>query len=142
MVGGFGAVGQPDASGGTVPIAALRPRTGFSKARLVQAFRDEELLALVREDDDLLRRDRKRMEQVIRERARRAADQLPAESRIEASSLVDSIILSELAAEPIGVLLDVGTGSGILAIALAKFMKNWPAPDRSRNVPKMMKRMT
>ena len=28
------------------------------------------------------------------------------------------------------------------AIALAKFMKNCPAPDFSRNVPKMMKRMT
>jgi hypothetical protein len=25
---------------------------------------------------------------------------------------------------------------------LAKFMKNWPAPDFSRNAPKMMKRMT
>ena len=54
------------------------------------------------------------MEQVIRERARRAADQLPAESRIAASSAVDSIMLSELASEPIGVLLDVGTGSGHL----------------------------
>ena len=37
----------------------------------------QQLLAMVDEDDDLLRRDRKRMEQVIRERARRAADQLP-----------------------------------------------------------------
>jgi AraC-like DNA-binding protein len=35
------AVGQLDASGGTVPIAALRERTGFSKARLVEAFRDQ-----------------------------------------------------------------------------------------------------
>ena len=62
----------------------------------------------------VLRRDRKRMEQVIRERARRAADQLPAESRSAASGVVDSIILSELADEPIGVLLDVGTGAGHL----------------------------
>jgi SAM-dependent methyltransferase len=74
----------------------------------------QQLLAMVREDDDLLRRDRKRMEQVIRERARRAADQVPAESRIAASSAVDSIIVSELADAPIGVLLDVGTGSGHL----------------------------
>jgi SAM-dependent methyltransferase len=74
----------------------------------------EQLLALVSEDDDLLRRDRKKMEQVIRERARRAADQLPATARIAASSAVDSIILSELAGQPIGVLLDVGTGSGHL----------------------------
>jgi len=35
------AVAQLDASGGTVPIAALRERTGLSKAQLVQAFRDE-----------------------------------------------------------------------------------------------------
>jgi DNA-binding transcriptional ArsR family regulator/precorrin-6B methylase 2 len=79
----------------------------------------QQLLALVRADDDLLRRDRKRMEAVIRERARRAADQLPAASRSAASSAVDSIILSELAAEPIGVLLDVGTGSGHLLGLLA-----------------------
>src|SRR5690349_11641271 len=59
-----------------------------------------QLLALVSEEDDLLRRDRKRMEQVIRERARRAADQLPAGSRRTASSAVDSIILKELADQP------------------------------------------
>src|SRR5512138_1149024 len=74
----------------------------------------QQLLAMVREDDDLLRRDRKRMEQVIRERARRAADQLPAGSRLAASTEVDAIIVSELADAPIGVLLDVGTGSGHL----------------------------
>jgi ArsR family transcriptional regulator len=79
----------------------------------------QQLLALVRDDDDLLRRDRKRMEAVIRERARRAADQLPAGTRSTASGAVDSIILSELAAEPIGVLLDVGTGSGHLLELLA-----------------------
>ena len=28
------------------------------------------------------------------------------------------------------------------ATALARFMKNWPAPDFSRKAPKMMKRMT
>ena len=27
-------------------------------------------------------------------------------------------------------------------MALAKFMKNWPAPDFSRNAPKMMNRTT
>ena len=74
----------------------------------------QQLLAMVHSDDDLLRRDRKRMEQVIRERARQAADQLPAASRRAASSAVDSIILKELAGQPIGVLLDVGTGSGHL----------------------------
>jgi DNA-binding transcriptional ArsR family regulator/precorrin-6B methylase 2 len=84
------------------------PASGSERATVQQ------LLALVRDDDDLLRRDRKRMEQVIRERARRAADQLPAESRSAASGEVDAIILSELADEPIGVLLDVATGSGHL----------------------------
>src|SRR6185436_13982183 len=79
----------------------------------------QQLLALVREDDDLLRRDRKRMESVIRERARRAADQLPAAARRAASGAVDSIILSALAAKPIGLLLDVGTGSGHLLGLLA-----------------------
>lgn len=84
------------------------PASGFARSTVQQ------LLALIRDDDDLLRRDRRRMEQVTKERARRAADQLPAESRSVASGLVDSIVLSELAAEPIGVLLDVGTGSGHL----------------------------
>lgn len=84
------------------------PASGAERATVQQ------LLALVEVDDDLLRRDRKRMEQVIRERARRAADQLPAESRSASSSAIDSIVLKELAAEPIGVLLDVGTGSGHL----------------------------
>jgi DNA-binding transcriptional ArsR family regulator/precorrin-6B methylase 2 len=74
----------------------------------------QQLLAFVREDDDLLRRDRKRMEQVIAERARRVADHLPQDAQTTPSTLIDSIVLSELAGEPIGVLLDVGTGSGHL----------------------------
>jgi ArsR family transcriptional regulator len=84
------------------------PASGSERATVQQ------LLAMVREDDDLLRRDRKRMEQVIRERGRRAATHLPVGSRSAASSEVDAIILSELADEPIGVLLDVATGSGHL----------------------------
>ena len=36
---------QLDASGGVAPIAALRERTGLSKARLVEAFRDQVGLA-------------------------------------------------------------------------------------------------
>jgi DNA-binding transcriptional ArsR family regulator/precorrin-6B methylase 2 len=84
------------------------PASGSERATVQQ------LLAMVREDDDVLRRDRKRMEQVIRERARRAANHLPADSRSAASSEVDAIILSELADEPIGMLLDVATGSGHL----------------------------
>src|SRR5262245_33064730 len=73
----------------------------------------QQLLALVAADDDLLRRDTKRMQQVLAERGRRAADQLPGGSPAN-SALVDSIVLNELAAEPIGALLDVGTGAGHL----------------------------
>src|SRR5262245_12933876 len=73
-----------------------------------------QLLAFVREDDDLLRRDRKRLEQVIAERARRVADHLPEDVQTEPSALIDTIVLKELAGEPIGVLLDVGTGAGHL----------------------------
>ena len=61
--------------------------------------------------------DRKRMEQVMRERARRAADQLP--ERIATCRSVDRGSTSDRAErswpdEPIGVLLDVGTGAGHL----------------------------
>src|SRR5690242_19422506 len=72
-----------------------------------------QLLALVDEEDDVLRRDRRRMEEVIAERGRRAADHLAVENSLEKSSnLVDATVVEELASEPIGALLDVGTGSG------------------------------
>lgn len=70
----------------------------------------QQLLSLLNEDDDILRRDRKKLQDVIAERARRAA----AAKTAELPEDVDAILLSELAAEPIGVLLDVGTGSGHL----------------------------
>lgn len=73
-----------------------------------------QLLALVDEQDDVLRRDRRRMEEVIAERGRRAANHLAAEEpeAPKSSDVVDSAVLEELASEPIGALLDVGTGSG------------------------------
>jgi ArsR family transcriptional regulator len=71
-----------------------------------------QLLALVDEDDDVLRRDRRRMEEVIAERGRRAADHLAEEDAPKTSDVVDSTIVEELSSEPIGALLDVGTGSG------------------------------
>lgn len=72
-----------------------------------------QLLALVDEGDDVLSRDRRRMEEVIAERGRRAADHLAEEESLEkASDVVDATVLEELASEPIGALLDVGTGSG------------------------------
>nr|WP_298725016.1 metalloregulator ArsR/SmtB family transcription factor [uncultured Steroidobacter sp.] len=72
-----------------------------------------QLLQLVDEEDDVLRRDRRRMEEVIAERGRRAADHLAVEESTEkGSDVVDATVLEELSSEPIGALLDVGTGSG------------------------------
>lgn len=81
-----------------------------------------QLLALVDENDDVLRRDLRRMEEVIAVRGRRAADHLPDEEGQEQSSeLIDATVLEELSGEPIGALLDVGTGSGhMLALLAAK----------------------
>jgi ArsR family transcriptional regulator len=80
-----------------------------------------QLLTLVAEDDDVLRRDRSRMEQVIAERGRRAAGQLQGDETNRASAALDSFVLSELGTEPIGALLDVGTGGGhLLALLGAK----------------------
>ena len=73
-----------------------------------------QLLALVDDQDDVLRRDRRRMEQVIAERGRRAADHLSDEETPKSSDLVDATVIEELASEPIGALLDVATGSGHL----------------------------
>jgi ubiquinone/menaquinone biosynthesis C-methylase UbiE len=73
-----------------------------------------QLLALIDEGDDVLRRDRRRMEEVIAERGRRAADQLADGESVKASDAVDATVIEELANEPIGALLDVGTGSGHL----------------------------
>jgi DNA-binding transcriptional ArsR family regulator len=84
------------------------PASGNARATVQQ------VLAFVDEDDDVLRRDRKRMEQVTSERARRAAHQLAPEVDLPVSALIDSIVLSELADEPVGALLDVGTGAGHL----------------------------
>lgn len=73
----------------------------------------QRVLALVDDTDDVLRRDRKRMEQVIAERGRRAAGGLH-DVPEAASERIDGIVLQELKSEPIGALLDVGTGGGHL----------------------------
>jgi DNA-binding transcriptional ArsR family regulator/precorrin-6B methylase 2 len=88
----------------------------YYRAPVQGAARDtlQAVLDLVQSDDDLLRRDRKRMSQVIKERARQAAVQLPGKGPLATSDSLDSIVRSELAAEPIGALLDVGTGGGHL----------------------------
>ena len=68
-----------------------------------------QLLAFVSEDDDTLERDRNRLQTVVAERGRQASEvavpaALPAE--------IDRILVAELGNEPVGALLDVGTGSG------------------------------
>lgn len=82
------------------------PASGAARETVTQ------LLALVDENDDVLRRDRRRMEEVIAERGRRAADELAGERGAETSEVIDATVLQELAGEPIGALLDVGTGTG------------------------------
>lgn len=71
-----------------------------------------QLLALVDENDDVLRRDRRRLAEVIADRGRRAAGHLAEEETFKTSDLIDATVLEELASQPIGALLDVGTGSG------------------------------
>jgi DNA-binding transcriptional ArsR family regulator len=82
------------------------PASGAARDTVAQ------LLALVDENDDVIRRDRRRMEEVIAERGRRAAGELADERVTETSEVIDATVLDELASEPIGALLDVGTGSG------------------------------
>jgi DNA-binding transcriptional ArsR family regulator/precorrin-6B methylase 2 len=78
-----------------------------------------QLLALIAPADDVLERDRRRMEHVIGERARRAADQAPSIAAEKAPEGIEAVLARELGERPVGVLLDVGTGSGQLLEMLA-----------------------
>jgi DNA-binding transcriptional ArsR family regulator len=86
------------------------PSTGAARENV------QRLLSLVVNDDDVLQRDELRMAKVIDERARRATTHLPAAERERkgTSGSIDEVILRELAPEPLGALLDVGTGAGHL----------------------------
>ena len=75
------------------------------------------LLELVNPADEVLKQDRRRLEEVIEERGRRAMANTSMSVDLPAD--VDAILLRELAGEPIGALLDVGTGSGHLLGLLA-----------------------
>jgi ArsR family transcriptional regulator len=92
----------------------------------------QQLLALVPSDDAVFSRDRKRLEQVIAERAQAATQQLSAESLKIAPDEVDSILMRELASEPVGALLDIGTGSGHLLELLGRSAKRAVGVDISR----------
>ncbi|HEX2492880.1 MAG TPA: methyltransferase domain-containing protein, partial [Steroidobacter sp.] len=76
-------------------------------------------LALIDEQDDVLRRDRKRLQRVIDERARAVV--APEVSAQGDSALVDGVVLQALQDEPIGALLDVGTGAGHLLGVLGPY---------------------
>ncbi|HEY4369200.1 MAG TPA: metalloregulator ArsR/SmtB family transcription factor [Steroidobacteraceae bacterium] len=77
----------------------------------------QRLLTLVDPADETLRQDRKRLEEVIKERGRLASANAAVSTDLSAD--VDAILLRELCSEPIGALLDVGTGSGHLLELLA-----------------------
>lgn len=87
------------------------PPTGAARDTVHQ------LLSLVSEDDEVLERDRRRLQAVVTERGRQASEiamppALPAE--------IDRILVAELGDEPVGALLDVGTGSGHVLGLLAR----------------------
>lgn len=72
----------------------------------------QQLLSLVDENDDVLRRDRRKLDEVIAERARLAAES--AAASLELPAEVDTFLLREFGEASLGALLDVGTGSGHL----------------------------
>lgn len=76
----------------------------------------QQLLALVDYGDEQLVRDRRQMENILAERARLAQENRELEA---ASSHVDDVLLSELGTDPLGAVLDIGTGSGHLLKLLA-----------------------
>jgi ArsR family transcriptional regulator len=78
-----------------------------------------QLLALVPEDDTVLVRDRRRMDTVIAERARRATDQLQRQVDVPNQVAIEALVAREFVDKPVGVLLDIGTGSGHLLELLA-----------------------
>lgn len=79
----------------------------------------QQLLSLIDENDAVLRRDRKRLAEVIAERGRRVEQEQPQIKASLVSESLDAVVLTELGAEPIGALLDVGTGAGRLLGLLA-----------------------
>lgn len=103
------------------------------------ASQDDPLLRLhegLDATDAQLREDRERRDGVIAERARRATDRLAerttaADTHDSLSGTVGGVLVDELAAEPIGDLLDVGTGAGFLLKTLAPAARKAVGVDRS-----------
>lgn len=72
----------------------------------------DNLLALVNPNDEVLRRDHRKLESVVAERGRQASGS--AQGWLDLPAEVDQILLHEAGSAPVGALLDVGTGSGHL----------------------------
>jgi DNA-binding transcriptional ArsR family regulator len=77
----------------------------------------ERLLSFVDVEDDVLVRDRQRMERVLGERVRRAAAASATDPKL--SEHIQTVLMNELGSGPIGSLLDVGTGAGHMLELLA-----------------------
>jgi ArsR family transcriptional regulator len=74
------------------------------------------LLAILDSEDAVLRLDRERMERVLKERALAAASQWHDAINwdVPAEVALDGLVLEEIGSEPVGTLLDIGTGAGNL----------------------------
>ena len=87
-------------------------------------------------NDAAVRADHERRDVVIAERARRATDRLAERTTAAAvddslSGTVGGLLVQELSAEPVGDLLDVGTGAGFLLKTLAPVAKRAVGVDQS-----------
>lgn len=78
-----------------------------------------QLLTLVHGEDAVFARDRRRMEAVIAERARRVSEQLRPQLDGPRHAAIESLVAREFVDKPVGVLLDIGTGGGHLLELLA-----------------------
>jgi ArsR family transcriptional regulator len=83
----------------------------------------DQVLGLIASDDKTLQRDRARLERVIAERGRQAASELRERRVIDTgasdSAEIGALVLNEIGADPLGRLLDIGTGEGHLLKAFA-----------------------
>ncbi len=77
----------------------------------------DQVLGAIDRNDPPLAKDRARLERVISERGQRAAGQV--ESVAAANDEISALVLGEIQDQPLGRLLDVGTGAGHLLKAFA-----------------------
>lgn len=96
------------------------------------------LLALTTDEDAQLELDGRRLEAVLRARSDAARSLLagreaePGDVRLEDEATVDSLVLRALAGEPVGELLDIGTGRGRMLRLLGEQARRAVGIDISR----------